>query len=277
MNSIFTLTAIYIRQLQRSKSTWIVLLIFAGMFIINYYVQSRFEEALKDGVSYDVATRQASSALKQLTDQIRGYSVMLIIIISALIAPESRKNGTTQFVISLSVNRFKLALSQFLALSVFVILSVFIIHIGYIITASNLGIINYSEMLFSWVYLLFPLLIQSAVIFSFSISFSAIETYIVFLGVPYVVIELLNFGFSEISDYVPMLFIRFADNLRLLYLNVQDIIFWPRLSHGAVITDPPFPDWTWMTVHIVFSASFWILLGLWFYRNHDFGSRTAVK
>lgn len=275
--SLGPLTALFLKQLIHSKSLWIVLSIFGAMFIMNYYVQSEMKDMLAEGISYDMATRKATSILQSIADQVRKFSVILIIVVSALVAPESRKNGTTQFVLSLSIGRFKLAFAQFCALAVFIIVSGLIIHIGYVYTASRIGLVSIGEIAFAWLYLLIPLLIYSAAIFSISLSFSAIGTYMVFLAIPYVGFGLIDYGVQKLADYIPMCIVRLFNNVTLLYPGIDNLILWPRISLELNSKQPPFLDWTWQYVHTMVSATFWIMLGLWFYRNHDFGSRTAIK
>jgi hypothetical protein len=45
MKSILTLTSLFLKQLIRRKSLWIVFIIFAGMISINYMIQSQMDEA----------------------------------------------------------------------------------------------------------------------------------------------------------------------------------------------------------------------------------------
>ena len=277
MKSILTLTSLFLKQLIRRKSLWIVFIIFAGMVSINYMIQSRMDEAIGQGISVDIATRQAASALESFAGQVRWSSVFLILIVSALVAPQARKDGTTQFVMTLSVNRLRLAFSQYMALSVLVFASVLIVHVGYVIAAQKLGIITIAEMAFSWVFLLIPLMLFSAVIFSFSLSHSTIVTYIVFMAIPYLAIGLAEAGVHQWAEHVPMVLVRFVDNVELLFPKMEGLIIWPKLTFGVVSKTPPFPNWTWQIVHTVFASLFWILLGFWFYRHYDFGSRTATK
>ena len=277
MKSLLTLTSLFLKQLIRRRSLWIVLIVFAAMISVNYFIQSQMEKAIGRGVSFDIATRQAASALQSFAEQIRSYSVFLILIVSALVAPASRKDGTTQFVLTLSVNRLRLALSQYTALSVLVLATVIIVHVGYVMAARKLGIMTAGEMALSWVFLLIPLMLFSAVIFSFSLSHSAIVTYIVFMAIPYIIIGLAEAGIKELADYVPMAVVRFMDNLKLLFPDIRALIVWPKLSFGIISKTPPFPNWTWQIVHTVSASFFWILLGFWFYRNYDFGSRTPTK
>ena len=277
MTSFATLTLLFLKQLIRRRWLWIVIVLFAGMMLINYMVQSRMEEALGQGMSYDIATRQAASTLKSYAEQIRTYSVFLILIVSALVAPASRKDGTSQFVLTLSVSRFKLALSQYAALSLFVLTSVLIVHGGYVIAALKLGFMSAVEIAFAWVFLLIPLMLYSAVVFSFSLAHSAIVTYLIFIAIPYILLGLAEFGIKQSADSIPMFIVKFINNLGLLFPRIDDLILWPKLSPGIVFKDPPFPDWTWQIVHTVLTSLFWISLGFWFYRNYDFGSRIATK
>jgi hypothetical protein len=277
MNSLRTLTLLFLKQLICRKWLWIVIVIFASMMLFNYIVQARMERTLGEGVSYDIATRQAASELTSTAANIRAFSVFFVLIVSALVAPASRRDGTTQFVLTLPVSRFKTALAQYAALSVFVLISVLIVHAGYVIAALKFGFMSKEEIALAWILLLIPLMFYSAVIFSLSLAHPAILTYIVFIAIPSIFIGLAEFGIKESADKVPMIAVRFIDNVRLLFPDVDGLILWPKLSPGIAPPDPPFPDWTWQIAHVVLCSFFWILLGLWFYRNYDFGSRTAVK
>lgn len=272
-----SLVKLYIKQLVHSKTLWIIGIIIAGMFIMNYFVRSNMDEILGSGASYDIASRKATSLLNNIAGTIRSYAAVIIVIVSALVAPQSRKNGTTQFVLSLSIGRYRLAFAQFCALALFIVLSIFILHIGFVACAGQYGVLNLSEIAFSWVYLLLPLLLYAVIVFVFSLSFSAIETYIVFLAIPAVGFSLLHYVAGELAGSIPLMLVRVIDNLSLLYPDFDSIIIWPRVAMEIHSKEPPFLDWTWQYIHILFSSAFWISLGLWCYRRYDFGSRTAIK
>jgi ABC-type transport system involved in multi-copper enzyme maturation permease subunit len=277
MNLFLTLTLLFLRQLMRRKWLWSVIILFAVMMLINYIVQAELEKAVGAGLTYDVATRRAVSTLQSFEQQIRAYSVILILVVSGLVAPASRKDGTTQFVLTLSVSRYKLALSQFTALASFVLVSVLIVHAGHAMAALKLGAITLGEIAFSWVFLLIPLMVYSAVVFSYSLAYPAIVTYAVLWAIPSVLLPLVGAGIKEFGNHIPTVMVRFVDNLELFFPDIESLILWPRLSFGVVQKEPPFATWTWQIVHTLLAYSLWILVGSWFYRNFDFGSRTPAK
>ena len=277
MRTFPTLTSLFLKQLIRRKSIWIIVIIFAAVVFLNYIITARMDEAIGRGVSYDVATKQAASALRSFAEQIKSFSIVLIIFVSALVAPASRKDGTSQFVLTLSSSRFKLAISQYAALSLFIAVSVFIIHGGYVAAALKLGVMSLPEIFLSWIFLLIPLLLYSAIVFFVSLSSSIISTYIIFLAIPYIAIGLAESLIKEFSHYVPMFIVRFWDNLEFLYPNMDNLILWPRLSPAITWKEPPVPDWTWQITHLIACLLFWIFLGYRFYNNYNFGSRTPTK
>ncbi len=277
MKHFLALTILFLKQFIRRKSLWIVFIVFAAMMMLNYYIQSQLERAIAEGVRYDIATKQTISSLQTFASQIRVYAVYLILIVSALVAPASRKDGTTHFVLTLSVSRLQLALSQYSALSIFVFISVIIVHVGYVVAAHDFGIMTLGEIMFSWLFLLLPLMLLSAAVFSFSLSCRFIVTLIIFLAVPYVLLNLAEYAIIEFADYVPMAAERFIDNLQFFFPPMQDVIIWPRISMGTMPKVPPIPDWTWQVWHTVFASLFWIVLGYFFYKKHDLGSRPATK
>src|SRR5258708_22391041 len=122
------------------------------------------------GVRCDIDTRRAAATLETYTDQIRKGAAILVVVVAALVAPPSRRDGTTQFVLTLSVGRRRLALAQFGALALFILMGTIVVHAGYMITAYKLGILRVEEALWAWLLLLVPLLVLAAVRFSMSLT-----------------------------------------------------------------------------------------------------------
>jgi hypothetical protein len=277
MGQFTSLTVLFLKQLLRRKSLWIVVAVFGAMALVNYVVYKQMQDALGQGASYDLATRQATSALAGFAAQIRGFSIALVLLVSALVAPAARKDGTAQFVLCLSVDRYRLAAAQFAALSGFVVPAVLVIHGGYALAASRLGAMSSMELLTAWSALLAPLLLASLVVFSLSLSRGAIAVYGVLIGVPYLLLPLLGGAIGEWHAYLPLQTTRLVDNLSLLFPKPEDIVVWPHLGFEVHSTEPPFPRWGWELAHHGFASAFWIALGFWRYRNLDLGSRTPSK
>ncbi len=280
MNSYRTLTGLFLKQLIRRKSIWLVCAVFMVMLTINVFINAQFKEYLDQGATFDVATKKAAKQLESYAGQIKGYGLMIVVMVSALIAPGSRKDGTTQFLISLSVSRFRLAVSQLTALIIFVFVSTLLIHVGYLIPALKLGIVSIPEILFAWLYLLIPLLLVSLIVFSMSLSRSAIMTYAIFLLIPFLLIPLMEsslISLADKTDMIPFFLSRCVDNLEFLYPPIHTIIFWPHLTLGPPVTEPPFPNWTWTVVHLMTSIAFWLTLSAWLYRRYNFGTRVLTK
>jgi ABC-type transport system involved in multi-copper enzyme maturation permease subunit len=277
MGQFTSLTVLFLKQLLRRKSLWIVVAVFGAMALVNYVVYKQMQDALGQGASYDVATRQATSALTGFAGQIRGFSIALVLLVSALVAPAARKDGTAQFVLCLSVDRFRLAAAQFAALSAFVVAAVLVVHGGYVLAASRLGAMSTMELLAAWSTLLAPLLLASLVVFSLSLSSGAITVYGVLIGMPYLLLPLLGGVIGQSHAHLPMAMTRLIDNVRLLFPKAEDMIVWPHLGLDVQATEPPFPRWAWDLAHHGFASAFWIALGLWRYRSLDLGSRTSTK
>jgi hypothetical protein len=105
MRQYLTLVRLFWQQLIRRKSLWIVMAVVGVALLVNYTIQSEMKAMLEDGVRYDIATRRAAASLESYAGQIRMGSVFLVLAIAALVAPPARRDGTTQFVLTLSVSR----------------------------------------------------------------------------------------------------------------------------------------------------------------------------
>ena len=277
MGQFISLTGLFLKQLLRRKSLWIVVAVVGAMALVNYLVYKQLQDALGQGASYDVATRRATSVLTGFAGQIRGLSVALVLLVSALVAPAARKDGTAQFVLCLSVDRHRLAAAQFAALSGFVVPAVLVLHCGYVLAASRLGAMSAVEMLAAWWALLAPLWLASLVVFSLSLSRGAITVYGILIGVPYLLLPLVGAAIGEWHALVPMTVTRLVDNVGLLFPKPEDMIVWPHLNLDVRSAEPPFPRWSWELAHHGLASGFWIALGLWRYRGLDLGSRTPTK
>lgn len=280
MRQFLTLARLFWQQLIRRKSLWIVMAVAAVALLVNYAIQSQIEELLERGVRYDIATRQASASLDSFADQIRSGSLWLVVVIAALVAPPSRRDGTTQFVLTLSVSRLRLALAQYAALAAFIVIGVLVTHVGFMAAAHRLGILHWPAALFAWWLLLVPLLAQAAASFSLSLTRPPILVYGILLGIPYLLLPLLE-GFvggweTDVPRVIRLLAARSIDNASLLFPHLQALIPWPGLTLPTP-ERPPHPAWALEVLHACAATAFWVVVGLWAYRRHDFGSRLPTR
>jgi hypothetical protein len=281
MRQYLTLVRLFWRHLVRRKSLWIVIGIVGVVLLVNTMVQSQMKEMLQEGVRYDIATRRAAAVLDSYADQIRQGAVMLVLVVGALIAPSSRKDGTTQFVLTLSVTRLRLAAAQFGALAIFVLLGTLVVHVGYAIAAHRLGILHPAEAMLAWVSFFALLLVIAAASFALSLTRPSVVVYAILAGVPYLLLPLLaTFANDWSSPHLPAVLrlaaVRTIENVGLLFPKIEALIVWPRLA-WLTPERPPYPSWRLEALHELSAAALWVVIGLWAYRRHDFGSRIPTK
>jgi len=275
-----SLVRLFWQHLIRRKSLWIVIAIVGVVMLINAAIQSQMKEMLQEGVRYDIATRRAAASLDQYAGQIRGGAALLALVVGALIAPASRKEGTTQFVLTLSVGRLRLGLAQLGALALFLVLGSLVIHIGYSVAAYRLGVLRPSQALLGWLVLLVPLALLASTSFALSLTRPAVVVYAILLGIPYLALPLLGAFVGGWSTRVPavvrLLSARFIDNLALLFPKADALLVWPNLW-VTVPERPPYPAWGLEVTHHLATVALWVLIGLWAYRRFEFGSRIPLK
>ncbi len=280
MRQYRSLVRLFWQQLIRRKSPWIVVALAGVVLLMNFVIASQLKGMLEEGIRYDIATRRAAAALDSFAGQIRQWSVVLVLIVGALVAPPSRKDGTTQFVLTLSVSRRRLALAQFGALGLFIIVGTLVVHAGFIVAAYRLGVLHVGEAAISWLFLLVPLLVWATASFSLSLTRPALLVYAILLGIPHLLLPLLSAVIGSWSTKVPeivrLLASRIVDNWGLLFPEVATLIAWPRATLPTPVR-PPSPAWSWEALHVLAAIAFWVVIGFWTYRRHDFGSRTPTK
>jgi hypothetical protein len=138
-----------------------------------------------------------------------------------------------------------------------------------------------SEALFAWPLLLAPLLLVATASFALSLTRPALLVYGILLGVPYLLLPVLEawVGSWEAS-HVPLALRLFSarviDNLDLLFPRWSQLVIWPRIALPTP-ERPPLPAWGLEATHALAATAFWVVAGLWAYRRHDFGSRLPTK
>ncbi len=187
-----------------------------------------------------------------------------------------RRNGTAQFVLSLGVRRDVLAAAQYCALALVLVAATLILHVGFAVAGLKTGALGGHEAALAWVTLLPALLAVAACVFALSLTASAPETYLVFLGIPFLTSALPSI-ISGFPKGFPLWLARGIENLGLLFPDPDQLVLWPHLSFGRSLGGTPLPQWTWPLAQSAAAVAFWIVLGLWRHWRHDFGSRTALK
>jgi len=279
MGRLRALAALFLKQLIRRKLLWVIVALLAGMMLINYLVVRQMDQLVGRGESYDVATRRAAVELESYAEPVRACGIVLVLLASALVAPASRKDGTTQFALSFGVSRIELAVAQFAALAVFVGVSVLILHVGYVIAALRVHGMSVTEAEWAWLWLLVPLLLLAAAVFALSLRWPAIVTYVIFLGIVFLAVPLVEavLAHADWAKHAPVFVTRLVDNVELLYPKAFSLVLWPHLSPRGSAEGPPYPHWGWLIIHTLLSTAFWVALGTWAYLRHELGSRMPTK
>jgi hypothetical protein len=281
MRQYLVLVRLFWQQLIRRKSLWIVMALVGVVLLINGAIQSEMKEMVEQGVRYDIATRRAAASLERYAEQIRQGAIVLALVVGALVAPPSRRDGTTQFVLTLSVSRARLALAQYGALATFILAGTLVVHAGYMAAAYHVGVMRVSEALLAWPSLLAPSLLVAAASFSLSLTRPALLVYGILLGIPYLalpVVEMFVGSWKQQNVFllVRLFSARWIDNLDLLFPRLAPLVIWPKLALPTP-ERPPFPAWGLEALHALAATAFWVVIGLWAYRRHDFGSRIPTK
>jgi ABC-type transport system involved in multi-copper enzyme maturation permease subunit len=280
MRQYFVLVRLFWQQLIRRKSLWIVVALVGVVLLINGIIQSQMREMVEQGVRYDIATRRAAQSLESFASQIRWGAIVLALVVGALVAPPSRRDGTTQFVLTLSVSRSRLALAQYGALATFILVGTLVVHVGYMFAAYHVGVMRVSEALLAWPSLLVPCLLIASASFSLSLTRPALLVYGILLGIPYLALPVIEMYVGTWKESVFLALRLFAargiDNLDLLFPRLAALVIWPRLALPTP-ERPPFPAWGLEALHGLAATAFWVVIGLWAYRRHDFGSRIPTK
>lgn len=280
MNAFRTLISLFIRQLLHRRSVVIIVILMLLMVVINFKVINRFNDFLEDGSSYDVATRRASNSLNRYANEITMFGVITIVLVSALIAPGSRRDGTTQFMFTIAVGRFRFAVSQFAALAAFVLAAAMLVHVGYVIPAMMLDAMTLPEILLSWIFLFVPMLMLSLVIYMISLSHAALTSYALILGVPLIILPAYEGLLGDLAkdDRAVAFFLqRMINNLMFFYPKVDTFMVWPELLPKGDPGVLPVPVWTWSVLHSCSAILFWVIVGSWLFRHASIGSRNLLK
>jgi hypothetical protein len=141
---------LFLKDLTRRRLLWGLALLMVLVFAIGHWTSSTIEDAMGHGESFTSATRQAAARLDGLGDQVRDWLYFVVILIAAQVAPESRKNGTTQFVLTSGVGRGALAAAQLTALAIVVSGAVILVHVGFAVAFLHAGVVIAKDLFLGW-------------------------------------------------------------------------------------------------------------------------------
>lgn len=275
MKPFFGLMTLALRDLVRRKMLWLFVILAIALASANYASTRALEQMLGNGQTWETATRRAASELESLAATIRTWFPVLVVLIAGQLAPETRRNGTAQFVLSTGVSRNAFAAAQLAALALFLAIATAILHLGFGIASYRVNGMTASEIALTWPLFFVPLLALAACVFALSLTASTIETYLVFLGVP-VVTRLVPGYMGGFPKWTPRAVVRAVENLASFFPDISHVTRWPHLDYrdSELLIRA---EWKSHAAQLVLVTLFWILLGLWRQRRHDFGSRTALK
>jgi hypothetical protein len=281
MRQYATLVRLFWRHLVRRKSLWVVIAIVGVVVLLNGIMQSQMKGMLESGVRYDIATRRAAAALDAYAEQIRGGAVMLVLVVAALIAPSSRKDGTTQFVLR-PVREPPPPGRGPIRGAHLVRPPGYPRHPGRLLDrrlppghpAAGGGRICVDI-------LLRPPARDRGHEPRPLPDAAALVVYAILLGVPYLLLPLLatftnDWESTRVAPGLRLAAARTIENVGLLFPKVEALIAWPKLT-WATTERPPFPSWPLEALHELAVVALWVVIGLWSYRRYDFGSRTPTK
>lgn len=272
MNSLPRLIGLFLRDMLHRRYIYLVIIptILFGLYLAVYFL------ALDEKEQEEINPALMSQALNELADQSRSIMVFLAFFAAATAAPASRKNGTLQFVLSLGASRMKLALAQLIALSIFLFSFVFVLQVGFFITGFGADYLSLLELATGWI-LLWPVIILAGLpIFALSLTRNAAESLGLYLGVNYLALALHAMGHFLGKDF-PAWAKPPLENILLLFPDYSQFIFWPHFPDaeriGVRLGDHP----SLMATHLLLVTAFWVILGLFFYHRHNFGTRPETK
>jgi hypothetical protein len=264
-NRFPTLLQVFLRDLVRRRSLWVLAaLLVAAVLVDNWVSVPGSQPGPASVAGHELVRAQAVFKLRTAVIVVRQWAILAVIVFSVLLAPESRRNGTTSFLLCLGVGRLPLAAAQYAALALFLSAGALIVHAGYSLAALPLDETTPSQALLGWFPLLAPWLAMTAAAFALSLALGAIETVTILIAIPlaaFVAAGLLRDSGSAASFLVPLL-----DHIRMMFPDPGRLAaYWPH---------PPEGDWP--AAQSFLSIAFWTALGLWLYSRRDLGSRAAT-
>src|SRR5262245_9475141 len=254
---------------------WILLVVLGGALAFNYYAIDRTVALDVRGASEEEARSVLQAAFDELADGFRSLLVPFVTLISVLVAPEARRNGTTQFLLSVPISRSQVAVGQFAALSGLLVAALLIAHLGMAYPGWRFGAVRGLEMALSWVPVLAVALAQALAVFLLSSTCSTVITLVIVLIAPWL-FRLATETLLSLGNEGLTLPIRVCEHALFLFPQLDQLVIWPRLWPTLGGVDVPSASLALIALHEVCSIGFWSLLGVLLYRRFNFGSRTLL-
>ena len=277
MKAFRALVGLYLRDLARRKLLWIVVLVAVGGIALNYWSAREMDRIMGAGASWAMATRRAASHLEELASTVREWMPLVVVMLASLVAPESRRNGTTTFALSSGVRRDTLAAAQFAALALLIAALTLLLHISFVVAYLRTDGASKWDLAFAWPLFFVPMAGVAAAVLAFSLTSSTMETLLVFLGVPFFA-RILPHLMGGLPGGAPAWIVRTLENVALLFPDASEVVTWPHARFAASTDTVSDPSALRASVaHLVLAICFWVALGVYRHRRHNFGSRMALK
>ena len=148
-------------------------------------------------------------------------------------------------------------------------------HVAFVVSGVTTGVMTVGDALLGWPLLVLPMAAVAAAVLAVSLTASAIETSFLFLGVP-LLTRSLPALMHGLPGGFPMGLVRAIDNMTLFFPDTADVTPWPYATFARGGSAAP-SSLGMSFLHLALACAFWVVLGLYRQRRHDFGSRTAVK
>jgi ABC-type transport system involved in multi-copper enzyme maturation permease subunit len=263
---------LFTRDLVRRRMLWILVVIVAGVLAFNFYVEDRSQAAENARNAAEEVRSTVAAAFDGLADSFRFAILPFVTFLSVLVAPEARRSGTTQFLLSVPISRRQVARGQFAALAGLLAVVLVVIHVGLGYPGWRVGAMGGFELAVSWAPLLIVALAQAAVVFLLSTTLSTAVTLMVVLIAPWLftVATQVLLALDDPSLHVA---VRASEHARFLFPDLSGLVIWPRPWLVADTGDVPVTGYSLMLGHELLCIGFWSLLALLLYRRFNFGTR----
>jgi len=281
----FPLLFLFLRDLLRRRVLWVLVAIIAGSLTFNYYVAGNSEIFVSEGahgpvVSAPEGSAETSLKLKgafQAVAQVIDYLVLVFVtVLAVLVAPESRRNGTTQFLLSLPVSRLRIAAAQFGALAACITVALLIVHLGIGYAGWVVGEMSAAELVLAWIPLLTAAMLRALGVFALSTTLSTASTLVVMLIAP-MLLTVATQSLMALPDVDVTPVVRLLEHAQFLFPDLGALVFWPRIWLRFPTENVPSTGLAFVLAHSLLSVGFWTALGFLLYRRHDFGSRNILR
>jgi ABC-type transport system involved in multi-copper enzyme maturation permease subunit len=271
-----SLVSLFLRDLIRRRTLWVLATILAGVVAFNLYISDQTQQFEQANRVASTVGPQLAGSFTQLAEAIHYFVLLFVSLLALLVAPESRRNGTTQFLLTLPISRGRIARAQLAAIAILIGASVLILHVGIGYGGWRIGAMSATELWLSWIPLLVMCLLQALPVFALSTSMSATATLIIILVVPILLAVTANAlaAFRSIDATLP---IRLIEHARFLFPDLSSLLAWPRVWLSYQVGDVPATSLRLLFVHQLCAVAFWTLAGLLRYRRYEFGSRTLLR